>query len=196
LRYALLLRATAAAVPEPGAVPAERARMPEAAAPVVTAPAVTAGGTDMRDELLLDVPLEPAPPAPRSVVIHPVLPAAPEPVAGIPSPPVVEPAGPQPVGPEPVAPEPLILPADETPIASDAPPARRHLARLVPVIGIAAVIVLATLWVVVREWRWLSLPPERRDAIARTIIDRWRGEGAYAALDAKNARRWTSPETP
>jgi hypothetical protein len=149
---------------------AEAAMEPGIAPRVVTAPAA-----DPLGELLLDVPLEPVP---RGLVIHPVLPAA---------------AAAEPTVPRVVEPMP---PPAGLPIAPDEPAPRRPLARLVPVAGIAAVIVLATLWLVVREWRWLSLPIDRREAIARSLVDRWRGRGAFAELDAQNARQWNPSDAP
>jgi hypothetical protein len=140
-------------------------------------------------ELLLDVPIEPAS---RPLVIHPVLPAA-EPVV----PPVVEPM--PPLAAERAIPpviEPAPPQAGDRPVAPGTVVPQRDLARLAPVVAIASVIALVTLWLVVREWRWLSLPIERREAIARRVIDRWRGPGAFAELDARNDRQWQSSDTP
>jgi hypothetical protein len=105
-----------------------------------------------------------------------------------------------------MAPAPLViepvLPSGSpvpSPILPPPAPARAEPARVErePQIGLAwawsavivgVLIISATAWGVSLEWRWLSLPLDRRISVARTIVDRWDGPGAYSRIDGENNR--------
>ncbi|MBV8888599.1 MAG: hypothetical protein JO305_02915 [Alphaproteobacteria bacterium] len=68
------------------------------------------------------------------------------------------------------------------------PPVPAALGIILVLLGLA--IAGGAAWLAVAEWDWLSLPLDRRTEIARTIIDRWEGSGAYRRIDAENGWRF------
>ena len=111
-------------------------------------------------------------------------PASPDAAAVAPAPLVIEPVLP----PSAAAPPPPVVAtpaARKTVVAVEAPAAA---ARFWPIVLVSAAIIAVTIWLLIMEWRWLSLPYDRRADVARGVVDRWEGPGAYSRIDQDNNR--------